>query len=110
MPSAVLLPQKLKAAAPLALIGHRHLRGARSSSEHGSVLTTAARGSDSNSALSARRWARVRERCIGVIDRVRGVDELLPRDKPRRLILPITALRETPISLAICAQDRPAFT
>jgi hypothetical protein len=26
------------------------------------------------------------------------------------LILPITALRETPISVAICAQDKPALT
>src|SRR5262249_15409203 len=41
--------------------------------------------------------------------RIPGAAVPLPRARPRRLSLPMTALRETPISWAICLQDRPAL-
>src|SRR6516165_12059835 len=108
-PSAVVLPQKVKSAAPL--IGQRHLRGARLSRVQGSTLTTlSAMGSDENSALSITRWVRTWGRRIGPPERVRGAAGGLPRERPRRLSLPITALRETPILPAICAQDSPSVT
>jgi hypothetical protein len=51
MPAAVVLPQKVKSEIPTPPIGQRHVPGARSSSEHGSALTTSTTtGSDANSA------------------------------------------------------------
>jgi len=56
----VVLPQKAKPAVLAALMGQRHLRGARLSSEQGSVLTTSsATGSDANNALSASLWVKI---------------------------------------------------
>src|SRR6185295_15478381 len=95
-PSAVLLPQKLKSGVPTEPIGQRHLRAVRLNSEQGSGLTTSVTtGSAANSALSAIRWVRT---CVR-----------RPRERPSRFILPMTALRETPISLAIWAQESPAL-
>src|SRR5262245_2094802 len=91
-------------------MGQRHLRGARLSSEQGSELTTSSvGGADANTALSSIRWVRTCGRRIEpLLLRARGAPGFLPRDRPSRLSLPMTALRETPISFAICAQDRPA--
>src|SRR5262249_47968565 len=111
MPPAVRLPQKLRVAVPPLLIGQRHFCGARLRSEQGSALTTSSRtGSDENIASSANRWVRTCGRRLGTATRVPDPLALRPRDRPKRLILPMTALRETPISHAICAHVRPALT
>jgi hypothetical protein len=110
-PSAVLLPQKLKSGVPTEPIGQRHLRAVRLNSEQGSGLTTSVTtGSAANSALSAIRWVRTCGRRGD--DAARGTPGAAvrrPRERPSRFILPMTALRETPISLAIWAQESPAL-
>src|SRR6186997_2059262 len=89
-------------------MGQRHLRGARFSNEQGSELTTSsATGADAKSALSTSRWVKTCGRRTETPLRARGAAGPLPRDKPSRLSLPITALRETPISFAICEQAKP---
>jgi hypothetical protein len=104
------LPQKLKSGVPTAPIGQRHLRAVRLKSEQGSVLTTSVTtGSAANTALSAIRWVRT---CGRLGDAARGAPGAAvrrPRERPSRFILPMTALRETPISLAIWAQESPAL-
>lgn len=103
------LPQKLESTLAT-LIGHRHLRGARFNSEQGSALTTSsAMGAATKSALSMSRWVRTGGLRIDTLLCDPGAARLLPRDSPSRLILPMTAFRETPISPAICAQVRPAL-
>src|SRR5262245_11485527 len=102
-PSSVLLAQKVKSGAPTEPIGQRHLRAVRLNSEQGSGLTTSVTtGSAANSALSAIRWVRTCGRRDA--DAARGVPGAAvrrPRERPSRFILPMTALRETPISPAI---------
>jgi len=98
----VALPQNVKAAVAPPPMGQRHLRGARLSSEQGSELTTSsAGGADANTALSSNRWVRTCGRRIEPpLLRARGAAGFLPRDRPSRLILPMTALRLTPPSYA----------
>ena len=107
----MVLPQKVKSTVPTPPMGQRQLRVVKSSNEQGSALTTSpAIGADAKSTLSLSRWFSTCGRRIDTLRHSRGAVGRLPRDKPSRLILPITALRETPISFAICAQDRPALT
>src|SRR5215475_12982547 len=102
-PSAVLLPQELKTGVPPQPTGQQHLRAVRLNSEHGSGLTTlVTTGSAANSALSASRWVRTCGRRGEAAARgVPGAAMRRPRERPSRFILPMTALRVTPISLAI---------
>src|SRR5262245_38708607 len=110
MPPAVILPQKLRLAVPAALIGQRHFCGARLRREQGSALTTSSRTcSGENITSSPNRCVRTCGRRLDTATRVPDPVALRPRDKPKRLILPMTALRETPISRAICPHVRPAL-
>jgi hypothetical protein len=114
------LPQKPKSALPGSPSGQRHPPPARSSSEQRRALSTggasvAAAGSARASAATACRMRAIRDGRAGA--RVRAVrirpgiaPGLRPVDRPRRLILPMTALRVTPISAAIWLQVIPAVT
>jgi hypothetical protein len=117
-PARASLPQNAKSAAPGWLIGQRHLPWASSKSEQHCPPSTkasgAAVGSARNIAFAASRNSRRCEgsrggRTCGGHARA-GTAAGRPGDRPRRWILPMTALRVTPISAAIWLQVRPATT
>src|SRR5262245_121782 len=108
-PSTALPPQKPKSRLPGSLIGQRHFPSHSSASEHrgscGTGTSSTAGGGALRRAVRMSCWVTSRSatlRCRGLaITRSRGA-------RRRRLILPMTALRLTPISSAIWLQDSPA--
>ncbi len=118
-PAAASLPQNAKVVASGSPMGQRHLPGTISRSEHGWALCT---GAQSMAAVSAtgspcvnirrkrRRWLVIRGWRTRGGQRRAWPPAGLPGDRPSRWILPITALRVTPISAAIWLQVRPETT
>ncbi len=112
-------PQNAKSAAPGSLIGQRHLPCESSTSEQCLVLSTGASTSITSSATlgasapirrRSRRWVESLGRWTRGRRERAGTRAARASESPRRLILPITALRLTPIWAAICLQVRPATT
>src|SRR5262245_60193108 len=108
-PLTALAPQKPKSRLPGSLIGQRHVPSPSSAHEQrGPGSTGAASTTGSGSARRADRMSCWVTRRRDTFRRSRFGVAIVKRERWRRLILPMTALRLTPISTAIWPHDSPA--